>query len=626
MTNFSAQLQDNIRDKLTPLEVEMRFNMRENYYQNSQQRSRRSLEPVIDQNLGVVQRDSINIQKNCGPDNVCIPDLHLEVQSNDTHLLGSDDLLEFDVKVKNLGEDAFESSFFMNVPQGMNFRKIVPIGEKTETPVTCTAPSQATNNTLRCDIGNPLLKNKNVNFRVILLPASRQGLSSEYDFFMEVNSTNPELDGNDFNNVFKKTVGISVATNLTVKGVSLDEEILYNTTDFVSLENATHEEQIGPQVVHIYEIRNSGGPSTIEEAEIFFLWPFETKTTHEPLLYLLNQPETTKNVRCEFTPYANNRNLELNRTLITKSFLVSQGAIDSSSLNVESSYHSTGYASGGKKYTAEEEQQFENESFKESAGDASDVHAQRANQAAQAQNGVEYRQYASNAYNSPGSITYATRLNQSKYSPERYDDINAQQRYQSSGSNVYRAGAFGVGGSGTRKLDDFSAEGSVNQDISGGRLRNQLLTTQNAQNYQSGQFGQSRQNAQSAKSAQSSQSTVESSGRRRMQSQQDGEAFRPGLITGATQLENKNEFTVGTLELPTLPRDNVDEEIRRHGSASNFASSSGKQSVGQSGTSGGYSGYSGASSGSQYHQSSSSYSQGGGQSGFRSSSSSFQGK
>lgn len=73
---------DNIRDKLTPLEVEMKFNLR-NSGANipSLTRKRRSaLEPVLDQNKGTVQRDSINIQKNCGPDNICIPDLRLNVK------------------------------------------------------------------------------------------------------------------------------------------------------------------------------------------------------------------------------------------------------------------------------------------------------------------------------------------------------------------------------------------------------------------------------------------------------------------------------------------------------------------------------------------------------------------
>lgn len=325
----------------------MRFNMRENNQQNQQRVRRATLEPVIDQNHGTVERDSINIQKNCGPDNVCIPDLRVDIKSVDTYLLGSKDLLVFEVKVANHGEDAFEAGYFMTVPPGMNFRKIERIGDVRDTPITCTAPSPQTNHTLKCDIGNPLSSGKVAHFKVILLPATKQGIAPKYDFYMEANSTNAEIDGSGFDNIVKKTVGISVETNLSVKGVSIDEEILYNTTDFVALENATRENDIGPQVVHIYEIRN-GGPSTIEEAEIYFVWPYET-ISNDALLYLLNQPETTRNVRCEPTSLANERNLELDRSLVSKSFLVSQGAIEKSSLHSEGNrYASTSFSSHGK--------------------------------------------------------------------------------------------------------------------------------------------------------------------------------------------------------------------------------------------------------------------------------------
>ena len=75
---------DGIRDKLTSLEVEMRYSLRQStssYTTSTLSRRRRgTLDPVLDENRGTVQRDSINIQKNCGPDNVCIPDLRLEVK------------------------------------------------------------------------------------------------------------------------------------------------------------------------------------------------------------------------------------------------------------------------------------------------------------------------------------------------------------------------------------------------------------------------------------------------------------------------------------------------------------------------------------------------------------------
>lgn len=70
---------DNLRDKLTPLEVEMRYNLVPPV-PTGIRKKRATPEPVIDSNLGLIQRDSINIQKNCGPDNICIPDLRLSIK------------------------------------------------------------------------------------------------------------------------------------------------------------------------------------------------------------------------------------------------------------------------------------------------------------------------------------------------------------------------------------------------------------------------------------------------------------------------------------------------------------------------------------------------------------------
>lgn len=72
---------DNVQDKLTPLEVESRYNLTSSTAPAPLVRRRReALEPVIDQNREIVQRDAINIQKNCGEDNICVPDLKLEIK------------------------------------------------------------------------------------------------------------------------------------------------------------------------------------------------------------------------------------------------------------------------------------------------------------------------------------------------------------------------------------------------------------------------------------------------------------------------------------------------------------------------------------------------------------------
>uniref|UniRef100_A0A182JLT4 Uncharacterized protein n=1 Tax=Anopheles atroparvus TaxID=41427 RepID=A0A182JLT4_ANOAO len=312
---------DAIRDKITPLEVEMTYRLLESAGALSRQRRpRANIEPVLDANRGTVQRDAINIQKNCGPDNVCVPDLHMEIRSVDNYLLGSNNLLSVEVFIINQDEDAFEAGFYMVVPPGLDFRRVDRLGEVKDVPVLCTAPSTATNKTLKCDIGNPLSRDKVVNFKVILAPSLAAGsMGSSYDFYMEANSTNPEGTGRTHDNVLRKSIGILVQTDLAMSGVSLPSEFLYNYTEYKPLSEATNERELGHQVVNIYEIRNEG-PSTIDEAEFYVLWPHET-IDGVPLMYLLNQPETHGNIQCQPTEYVNPLNVAIDGVLARKSFL-----------------------------------------------------------------------------------------------------------------------------------------------------------------------------------------------------------------------------------------------------------------------------------------------------------------
>ncbi len=50
-------------------------------YSMQTRRTSSALPPILDQDAPLVQRDSISIQKNCGRDNVCIPDLQLIASS-----------------------------------------------------------------------------------------------------------------------------------------------------------------------------------------------------------------------------------------------------------------------------------------------------------------------------------------------------------------------------------------------------------------------------------------------------------------------------------------------------------------------------------------------------------------
>ena len=68
-----------IRDKLTPIEAEVRYSLKE-VSEAQRRRNPRSLPPVIGTTTPT-KSDFLNIQKNCGRDNICVPDMQLTAQT-----------------------------------------------------------------------------------------------------------------------------------------------------------------------------------------------------------------------------------------------------------------------------------------------------------------------------------------------------------------------------------------------------------------------------------------------------------------------------------------------------------------------------------------------------------------
>jgi hypothetical protein len=140
-------------------------------------------------------------------------------RSVNQYLLGSEQRLELDVIVENKGEDSFETTYTMVMPAGINYINIERMDNaEREFLVQCSAPSRANNNTLRCDLGNPLPQNRLVHFKVLLKPSLTEVMKPRYEFKMNVNSTNPEQEYTADDNSFKLTVPIWVDAELVLHG------------------------------------------------------------------------------------------------------------------------------------------------------------------------------------------------------------------------------------------------------------------------------------------------------------------------------------------------------------------------------------------------------------------------
>lgn len=292
-------LDDDIRDKLTPIEVKMSYDL-------INQPSGDVVPPVLDQTRSIVHADSLNIQKNCGPDNICIPDLRMTaISPTMKYVLGSGENINIDVKVENSGEDAFEAGYYLNIPAGVTYAKMERLDkDNVDSPIYCSITNRDStgNSTLKCDLGNPMASGQIVKFRVILEVDWR---ANNLAFDMEANSTNPEPE-TFYDNTMHMVIGVEVRAKLVPLGTSDPPELHYNASLY-DTQDLKDDTKLGPQVIHKYNIKNEG-PFTVEEAELFFLWPYQT-LDGENLMYMLVQPQWVGDMKCDVARHINPENL-----------------------------------------------------------------------------------------------------------------------------------------------------------------------------------------------------------------------------------------------------------------------------------------------------------------------------
>ncbi|CAK1545070.1 unnamed protein product [Leptosia nina] len=293
-------LDEEIRDKLTPIEVKLSYDL-------VNQPSGNVVPPVLDHTKSIEHTDSLNIQKNCGPDNVCIPDLRMYVTTPIVnYVLGSGEDVHIDVKVENAAEDAFEAAYYLQVPAGVTYSRMERLDKDTADapPIYCSMKKKGNdgNSTLKCDLGNPMATGQSVNFRVILEVDARV---TTLNFDMEANSTNPE-QGTQYDNIRHLPIGVVIKAVLSIIGTSDPPELHYNASLYES-QNLKDDTKLGPQVIHKYNIKNEG-PFTVDEAELYIMWPYQT-LTGENLLYMLVQPQWVGDMVCDVARHVNPENL-----------------------------------------------------------------------------------------------------------------------------------------------------------------------------------------------------------------------------------------------------------------------------------------------------------------------------
>uniref|UniRef100_A0A8D2NIG9 Uncharacterized protein n=1 Tax=Zosterops lateralis melanops TaxID=1220523 RepID=A0A8D2NIG9_ZOSLA len=104
----------------------------------------------------LVQAQTHIILEDCGDDNLCVPDLHLAVDTPSQRLLiGAEAVLSLRANATNAGEGAFEAELRVQLPPGTHYqaaRSTIPGQEK----LSCNPKKENGTHVVLCELGNPM--------------------------------------------------------------------------------------------------------------------------------------------------------------------------------------------------------------------------------------------------------------------------------------------------------------------------------------------------------------------------------------------------------------------------------------------------------------------------------------
>uniref|UniRef100_A0A671MKQ2 Integrin alpha-V-like n=1 Tax=Sinocyclocheilus anshuiensis TaxID=1608454 RepID=A0A671MKQ2_9TELE len=252
------------RDKITPISVFMEYSLD---YKTAADKT--GLLPILDQSTPTNVTKQAHILLDCGEDNICKPDLKLSVVSDQKEIyIGDDNPLTLEVTAENAGEGAYEADLTVTLPSQADFIGVVRNSE-TLSRLSCAFKKENQTRVVVCDLGNPMKGGTKIiaGLRFSVHQLSEQDTEAQSHF------------------VFICSI---------LCRVSAPEQVFLPIANWQPKESPVLEDDIGPLVQHIYELRNTG-PSTFSKAILDVQWPY--RFNNGSLLYI-TKIEVDGNMNC----------------------------------------------------------------------------------------------------------------------------------------------------------------------------------------------------------------------------------------------------------------------------------------------------------------------------------------
>ncbi|KAL7991576.1 hypothetical protein Chor_015832 [Crotalus horridus] len=264
------------RDKLTPITIFMEYQLD---YKTALDST--GLQPILNQFTPANISRQAHILLDCGEDNICRPDLKVTVDSDQKQIyIGDDNPLTLIVNTQNLGEGAYEAELFVTIPPQADFIGIVRNNEALAR-LSCAFKTENQTRLVVCDLGNPMKAGTKLSAGLHFSVHQQSEMDTSVKFDLQIRSSNLF---NNLSPVISYQVDLAISAAVEIRGVSSPDHIFLPIPNWQPKENPETEDDIGPLVQHIYELRNNG-PSTFSKLMLNLQWPY--KYNNNTLLYIM---------------------------------------------------------------------------------------------------------------------------------------------------------------------------------------------------------------------------------------------------------------------------------------------------------------------------------------------------
>uniref|UniRef100_A0A8C8RU32 Integrin subunit alpha 5 n=1 Tax=Pelusios castaneus TaxID=367368 RepID=A0A8C8RU32_9SAUR len=272
------------RDKLSPIHVALSFSLDPQAPADAH-----GLQPILSYLTKSYIEQKAQIQLDCGEDNICVPDLQLDVFGEQSRVyLGDKNALNLTFNARNRGEGgAYEAELHVSVPTEAEYSGVIR-DHGNFTNLNCAYETVNRTRRVICDLGNPMKAGTTINLS--LSPSFGGGLrftvphlrdtKKIIHFEFQIQSKN---ENNSRSEVVAFPLHVEAASRVSSHGVSKPEAVSFPVSGWKSVTKPVKEQDVGPEVQHVYELVNEG-PSTISHGVLDLSCPMSFQK--KPVIYV----------------------------------------------------------------------------------------------------------------------------------------------------------------------------------------------------------------------------------------------------------------------------------------------------------------------------------------------------